>query len=422
MGAEKQPAEAAAADESRDTPAGAGEFSPEVMTGVFAKFGKKPPTAKPANESEAAAGGEEGGEAKSETDKGDGAEAGADGAAADEQQAGGEEGGEKAEGTDKGDGDGAAAEAGADGKEAGGTEDLPDPQAEKLNQETAKLLKTKLKDLPDDVRTTVQSFMDERTAQITGKAKSENDRLGTRVTELTSELETLRDKGVVPVVIAGVHPALLADSAEQIDQEVEQMEEFEDWAERFRDGFNLPDADNHDPKQPSYTADQIRQQLRTVQREKDRVIPAARAKLTDRQKTDEKIKAAMPALFDPRSAEYARAQALLKAQPYLRSRADQNVIIAQQILGERALQQLQQRQAPGKKPGNSAPNAAGKKPVAGAAPIKRAPRAPGDGAPAHGSPLDREDQRPAASAAVKQFTKTRTKTDLRSAVGALLFR
>ena len=410
MGANSKPAEAAAAEESSDTPAGAGDFSPKTMANVFARLGQKAPAAiieagkEPA---EGAAEGDEGKQAAATTE----AEQAA--AAAAEASPEGDEAEAAAAATEA---DKASAEAGAEAETV-----VTDEQAKKLSEENSKILHAKLKDLPEATRKTVQSFMDERIAAISGKAKSENDRLGTRVTELTGEIETLRKEGPVPVVIPGIHPALLADTPEQIDQEVQKIETFEDWADQYRAGFNLPESETYDPKQPTWTAEQIRARSRELQREKDRILPQARQKLADRTKADEQLKTVLPSLFDPKTSEYAQAQSLLKAQPHLRVRADQNVILAQLILGQKALQQLQN---PGRKPGNASPNAGKSTAPAAKPPLRKAPRAPGDGAPAFGSPLDSPtNQRPAPEKVVSNFTKNRTRDGLKTAVRELgLFR
>lgn len=440
MGAKtSEPAEAAAAGPGQTNSAGAGEMSSEVMSGVYKRFGQKPPAAlQDQGKKPAAATATQATEkvtkpteqpakvpAPVETAATD-----ESGAAGDEPAAGAPAGGEQPTGEDApqaGAGEGGAAgdEPAAGGGEGEGAPQgdpaAGDPQTKVLREEMAAALHSKLKDLPEETRKTVQSFMDERIGQITAKARSENDRLGARVTELTGELDSVRKTGPVPVVIPGVHPALLADSTEQIDKHVDQLDEFEDWAETNREGFNLPESEGYDEKQPSYTGEQIRARLREVRRDRERVIPAARAKLTERAKVDEGLRAVLPAMFNAAAPEYAQAQAILKAQPHLRSRADQNLVIAQQILGQKALQQLQKRPAAAaKKPGDKAPNT-GPRPAI-AAPARRAPRAPGDGAPALGSPLDQPGQQPAADSAVKRFTKTGDRRDLVKAVGALVFR
>lgn len=397
MGAKSETAGAAAAGESPESTAGAGAVPPLMMGKVFAKLGQPVPAAvqtaseKPAGDEPAA---EEtpGGESEATT------------TAAEETPTGTEAAGDET----PEDGDQPA---------AGEGDETPAAPTDEHAAETAKQVRAKLKDLPEAQRKLVQSVIDERIAQITGKAKADNDRLGATVTELTAEVEQLRKDGPVPVQIAGVHPALLAETPAQIDQELDKIEQFIDWADLNRDGYNLPDSDNYDPKQPTFTAEQIRARLREVNREKDRVLPQARQKLADRASEDAKLKAVLPALFDPRSAEFAEARKILAAQPHLRSRADQNLIIAQQILGAKALQQLQ-RAAP--KPGNSATNA-GKSAAAAKPPARRAPRAPGDGAPAFGSPLDRSGQQPAPTEAVEKFTKDKSRAGLKNAVRGLMF-
>src|SRR5581483_11501387 len=239
MGAENN-GEAAPVANGHDQPAqNNGEFTHDMMAGVFGRFGvkltkpeeKKPETKKTdaaaANgggegEGEAAAGGEAHAAAAAGEKHAEGAN-GAEGAEA----AGGEEGG-KGEG--EGEGEGAAAgEGGGEGEgEARGEES-------DVAKETNKIVASKLKDLPPELRDRVQGVINGRIAEIVKKSNSENDRLAARVVEVTTELENVRKNGAIPVQVPGIHPTMLAETPAQIDQHEAALESFIAWAEDHQD-------------------------------------------------------------------------------------------------------------------------------------------------------------------------------------------
>jgi hypothetical protein len=279
----------------------------------------------------------------------------------------------------------------------------------------AKELEAKLKDATPEARAAAQAVIDGIIDNVVVKERAEKDRLGARVTELTTELETAQ-KSKGPTIVGNVHPSFMADDAKFIDEREEKIEEFERWAARNANGSNLPDAEDYDPKKPSYTAEQIEQRLTEVLHEKKKVLPAARANLQKRGEIDKALRTIYPAIFDPKSAEYAQVQQVLKTLPELKQFADYRVIALKQILGDRALAELLKKQ-------QKEPSPKGKAPVKGATPLpkKTPPRAPGGGAPAKGGVLDPKSKQTAAPAAMKKVMKDPSdKGAFKDAVGALV--
>jgi len=212
-------------------------------------------------------------------------------------------------------------------------------------------------------------------AKVLATERTERDRLSSQVAEMTTEFEAAqRAKG--PPVIAGIHPALLAETEAEIDAQEDKIQEALDWAEDHADGYNLPDSDDHDPKQGSMTAEQIRQRARALRRERDRIIPQARESLKKRTEHEAPLKKVFPAMFDPKTVEYRQAHLILKDQPWLRQFADFRVRVARQILGERALAGLLKAKPDA--------NAKGDKGKHEADEGRKAPRLPGSGGPAKG--------------------------------------
>lgn len=282
--------------------------------------------------------------------------------------------------------------------------DADDP-AKKLASETKQFVNVKLKDLPEELRSRVSEVVNKRIGKISADAKAEQARLESRVEELTDELEEAKTKGGgAPVNIPGLHPLFLATSESEIEKRLAEIEQFEDFADKYRDGYEGDGT----PQNPSWSAERIRSTLREVQRERDKIIPAARANLAARGVKDAELKKTFPVLFDRKSEEYRSAQALTKLMPELRRHADMNVLIARLILGEKALAQLGKPKAAPTKPATQT--------------IKKAPRVPGSGGPAKGSAVDRSsDNRPAASDAVnKAYQQPGNKQAFNNAVAALI--
>ncbi len=279
--------------------------------------------------------------------------------------------------------------------------------AAKLADETAQFINVKLKDLPEPVRQRVQGVLDARIGKITATARAEQARLETRVEELAEELAEAREKGgaAAPVNLPGVHPLMFAETESALDARLTQIEAFEDFADANREGYEGDATKN----EVSWSAEQIRAKLRELQRERDRVIPAARANLRARASEDAGLKQTYAPLFDRKSEEYRSAQALLKTMPELRRHPNVNVLVARLILGERALATLAQPKA-----------AAGSKGTQLAAVIRKAPRVPGAGAPAKGGALDRKADGPDSSKAVSTFMQRPSRAGLEAAAAAFL--
>lgn len=262
-----------------------------------------------------------------------------------------------------------AAEAAAAGD--GETDEEKAAEAEKA--ETAKLVTTKLKDLPEELQGRVQTVIDERLGKVIAKERAARDEAETkavaaetRITELEGELAEAKKGGGATVNVPGVHPLFLAKSAAEIDARLDTIESFLEWAEDHPEGYEAPEGS----ADTGWTAEQVRARARELRREKDRVIPQARQLLADRATKDSALQKTYSALFKSGTEEYRAAQDLRKLMPELSRHPDANTLIARLILGEKALAAL------AKTPGGKAATTT--------TPPKRAPRAPGGGGSAKG--------------------------------------
>ncbi len=407
MGAESKTNGAAAP--SADKPeltAGSGEFSREVMGGIFAKFGQKLP-GEATKKTEAKAKEPAAGNQEQETPAG---------TETPEEKTAREAAGQQTEdgAPDPGETETDEQKAARETAEAEAAATAEDPEAKELNGETERIVKAKLKDLPEPQRKIAQSIINERIGAISAKSKAEAERLSARVVELTGELEAAKaDKG--PVVVQGIHPALLAETPEQIDRIATELDQAEDLLEPFRDTGIEADEDKG---VPAFSPAQVRERLREIARERERMLPKARELLQKRAEAEAGLKTTFPAIFDPRTEEYRAAAELRKQLPELRRMPDAAVFVAKFVLGSQALAALA-------KPGKQAPAGADKKPAtAKTTPATRkAPRAPGDGSAALGSVLDASGgQQPDADGAVRTFTQNRSRENLKGALRALVMR
>lgn len=277
--------------------------------------------------------------------------------------------------------------------------------------DTKKFVELKLKglDLPDETKKIVQGVIDSRIGFISVKAKAEQARLEALVEQLSDEVEAAEKGKGAPINVPGIDPLYFVGSEQDLTARETEIESFLKFA-----ALN-PDGSEGDAAQgiPPWSAEQIQQRRRELLRERDLVIPAVKKNFAARVTHDTELKAKLPSLFDRKSEEYRSAQALLKQIPELRRHPNVSVLLAQLILGAKALADV----------GKAKTTPAAAAGTTGAAVIRKAPRAPGGGGPGRGSVITGNSAggKPAASEAMKQvMSKPGDKKAFEGAVGALL--
>lgn len=390
------------------------EIDQEMMSSVATRLGSSLPKTRDddADGSDAAAENQrkdnDDDDAGDGADKGDGSDAGDENADADGKSK------DEGDGGDAGDAD---AEEKGDGEEAekGENEAGDKKPGDEYAKETAKLLEKSLKELPADTRKKVETVIGSRIGQIVAKERTERERMGARVEELTQENEQLAAEKGPRFVSADVHPTLLAESEAELGDRKSKLDKWIDWAEDNADGVNLPDSDGYDESKPTYTKDHVRSQARMWKRERDELIPQVRETLRARTKGDAVLKEAFPQLFDAKSAEYATGKKFLKMMPQLKRYANANAIAAAFVLGQAKLEELLGAKAKTAGDKEKAKNKNSETVIR-----KPAPRAPGSGSQAKGSVVTRERDKPAMHAAVnKAYQDPSDKKAFKDAVGAL---
>ncbi len=301
-------------------------------------------------------------------------------------------------------------EAEASAEDADSTEELPDDEADKAAAAEKARNDADLKKLPEAARAVAQSIINKRIGQITARTKADKAALDARVTELETELaetkEIAEGKPRTATVVGGVHALLLDPSEDAIGKYIEGIEAFEDWAAEHADGYE-PTAEEFTKGARPASAGELRQRLRAVQREREQLVPKARAVITARTAHDTEAKKLIPALFDAKSPDYQAARSLLREQPELKRFPDYHLRVAEILLGRKALADL--RTASAKKT---------TKPDAPA--IKKAPRVPGSGGPAKGGVAERKQGGSDAPTAVTNAIKDPTQANKRAAALAVL--
>lgn len=395
--ANKPAGEAAPASggQAAKTAAADNEIGLDVMRDVAAKFGGK--IAEPA--ATAAAEDEDG--ATETTDNPTEGETEGDSAAAGEESAAAGEGA-----TDEN----ATAEEDAGGEES--TEDKAAAEEKARTAETAQLIAAKLKDLPDALRSRVQSVIDARVGKVVATERKAREAAEAakadaeaRATELETELtEAKAAKGAPQAVPADVHPLMLATSEAELDQRLAQIDQAEEFFIRYGDD-GYPGKED-DPNDPPIPAPELRLKWRALQRERDRIIPAARQQIKERAVHEAELRKSAPTFFDRKSEDFRAVQAKLKLMPELRRHANATTLAVQLVLGERAMAQKKTAGAVDKNK---------------AATPKAAPRVPGGGGTAKGSPGAQTSARPAASEAVKNvMQRPGDKAAFNNAVASLI--
>lgn len=282
----------------------------------------------------------------------------------------------------------------------------PEPSEEEKRAAAAKARdEADLKKLPEPVRKTVQAILDKRIGRITAKTAAEKQALEQRAAQLESELaeakEAAKGQPARATVVEKVHPLLLDPSEDAIGKYLGDVEKFEDWAADHEDGYEPSAEEIAQGYQPATKAE-IRQRLRALQRERDKLVPQAREILTQRATADAEARKLLPAFFDATKPEYQAARTLLREQPELKRFPDYMTRAAEIVLGRKALAALRAGKT--------------KKPIT---PPARAPRAPGGGS-ARGGFAERKPVGTDASQAVKSFLKAPSRENLAAAAGSFL--
>lgn len=377
------------------------EIDMEMMNSVAARLGTTIPQPKAAAKADAA----------DDSDKNEGADHGD----ADDGAEGADKG-DDAEGADQG-GD-LEDDAEKDGEAKDGAEKAAGKKAgEEYTADTAKMLNSRLKDLPAETRKTVEGIIGARIGQVVAKERGERDRIGARVEELTAERDALQLEKGPRYVSSDVHPTLMLESDKQVADRAAKIQEYLDWAEDNADGIEPTGEPGEDGYKAGYTKEQIRAQARIWRKEKDEIIPQVRENLRARARGDAALKEVMPELFDAKSPEYKTAESVLNALPQLRRFANCNALLAQFVAGGKVLEE--KFAAKGKKTDGKAPPAGKAKEIL--PPRKQAPRAPGGGTNAKGSVVTRERDKPDVPEAVKKVYQDPTnKKNFQDAVSAAL--
>lgn len=266
-----------------------------------------------------------------------------------------------------------------------------------------------LKKLPEAARKAAQSIIDKRIGRITAKTAAEVQTLKQQLAQAQAERDEAKaaaeGKPARAVMVDKVHPLLLDPSEDAIANYLAGVEKFEDWATLHEDGFE-PSAEEIAQGYKPATKAEIRQRLREIQRERDKLVPQAREILGKRATAEAEARKLLPAFFDATKPEYQAARSLLREQPELKRFPDHMLRAAEIVLGRKALADLRA--------------AAGKPPAKKPATPPRASRVPGGGSPAKGGFGERRPTGPDAPAAVKTFLRAPSRENLAAAAGAFL--
>jgi len=160
--------------------------------------------------------------------------------------------------------------------------------------------------------------------------KSELEALKAEKAELTAKL----DEKELPAraAAAGLHPTLLIESLDTLEQRKDEIARFEAWAIRNADGYEGVNAAG---ETVTWTKDQIADRRAELAYEASRIIPQAERLIAERQRNDEAIKAVYPDLFKSNTTEAQLLSALLKRVPGLRTLPNIKTIVGDMIAGEK---------------------------------------------------------------------------------------
>ena len=168
--------------------------------------------------------------------------------------------------------------------------------------------------------------------QVAEKTKEFNDKLTaveTKLAEAEAKL-TAAGKSAAPIP-ATIHPLFLVDDLAKVQERASQLQTFKEWAMANFDGYEATKEG-----EASYTKEQVRATLAQVEKELATVIPAAVRNLQTRAQYEPVLKAAYPALTDPKSPDYAVMQGFINNNPGIKLFPDYKILVGDALAGEKA--------------------------------------------------------------------------------------
>lgn len=223
----------------------------------------------------------------------------------------------------------------------------------------------------------------EAAAEDVAKVKGELEAAQAKLATLEAELQTARTQ---PAEMEGIHPLFYEDDPKKLAAAEAQIAQFERWAVANWDGMEAVPAseDGKTPAKAGYTAAQVRAKYSDLKELREKILPAARAAASERLRDTEAAKAEYPALFDPKTTEYAAVQGILARAPALKAIIPNiYLVIGDAIEGEKARVAKAKAKAAAAKPGTPAKSAPAKP---GAAKVPARPSAGGTAAGAAKKP------------------------------------
>lgn len=153
-----------------------------------------------------------------------------------------------------------------------------------------------------------------------------------RAEQLAEKLKGMTNPAPVP---RDINPLLLTDDLAEIEQRQRVIDGFLAWADEHQGGYEAQKEGEE-----SWTAEQIRKTARALEREDQRVLPAARQLIQERAQYRARARTIYPELFNAKTEDYRIRQAFMGRAPWLKAVFPQiELWLGDMIAGERARQQ-----------------------------------------------------------------------------------
>ena len=180
-------------------------------------------------------------------------------------------------------------------------------------QEAAEAAQNQPPAMDDTQRAYVEALVAEKDSEISS-AQQAKEAAEAEAAALRTQLETTKRP---PLAVMGVHPIMLAQTPQQIEEQDAQYAAFEKWAVENWDGSPVVEARGDQPAVPAFDAAQIRKRYQEIKELRTKLVPQARAALTARVQMTEAVKTVYPALFDSKRTESKVVTAMLGNYPEL---------------------------------------------------------------------------------------------------------
>jgi hypothetical protein len=198
----------------------------------------------------------------------------------------------------------------------------------------------------DGLKPGAQEKVNRRIGEVTAKrkaAEAERDEARRQAEAAVAESAELRGRldavdATRAAREAGIPRVMLAESEAEIEERGRFLDDAEDALQEWLDGHDATDEYEEEDggRKRTYSYAEVKQRIRQIGRERERVLPKAREMLRGRAEARTRAEKLYPEVLKAGTPERAEADRLLAAVPGLRVLPDWPVLVGRMIAGRKA--------------------------------------------------------------------------------------